>query len=189
MEKRFNEQGGHVFNWRKQWTLDNPVRRWLHPPAKLLGGFVRPGMTVVDAGCGTGLFSLAMAEMVGPEGRVFAVDLQPEALARVAAKAERAGLHPIIEPRQCGADDIGELPACDFALAFYMAHEVPDIDVFFNRMHQCLRPGSTLLLIEPRFHIRRAFFAGELTAAQKAGFSVTPAPSILGSHAAALRKD
>lgn len=179
---------GHVFDWRRHWTLDNPVRQLAHPPKKLLGGFVRPGMTVVDAGCGTGLFSLAMARMVGPEGRVVAVDLRPEPLAVLRARAERDGLRPVVETRQCAADDLGDLPACDFALAFYMAHEVPDIGRFFNRLHQSLRPGSAVLLIEPRFHVTRTFFEGELEAAAHAGFSAEQAPPVLGSHAAVLRR-
>ena len=186
MRKNFYEQGGHVFDWRQHWTLDNPIRRLIHPPGKLLGEFVRPGMTVVDAGCGTGPFSLAMARMVGPKGCVLAVDLQPEPLAALAAKAARAGLQAIVRTRQCSADDIGELPACDFALAFYMAHEVPDIDVFFGRMGQCLRPGAPLFLIEPLFHVSRASFEKEVAAARRAGFAATPR-RVLGSHAAILR--
>lgn len=188
MRYLFRNQGDHVFDWRKQWIIDNPVRRWMHPPDALLGGFVRPGMTVVDSGCGTGLFTLAMARMVGPTGRVVAVDVQPEALALVEKKAEQARLHSIAETWKCEPDDIGALPACDFALAFYMVHETPDIDHFFSRMSQCLRSGSALLLIEPMFHVRQEHFNRELAAAARAGLSLGERPAVRMSHAAVLRK-
>lgn len=188
MSYLFRNQGDHVFDMRNHWIIDNPVRRWIHPPDKLLGGFVRPGMTVIDSGCGTGLFTLAMARMVGPSGRVVAVDIQPEALAMVAKKAEQACLHSIVETWKCEADDIGALPACDFALAFNMVHETPDIDHYFSRMSQCLRSGSALLLIEPLFHVRQGHFDRELAAAAKAGLSLEQRPAVRMSHAAILRK-
>ena len=188
MNYLFREQGDHVFAWNRHWTIDNFVRRLVHPPEKLLGAFVTPGMTVLDSGCGTGLYTLAMARMVGAQGRVIGLDVQAEALAMVEEKAERAGLTPVVETWKCEQDDVGDLPVCDFALAFYMAHEVPDLDAYFARVHQCLRPGAALFLIEPWFHVRRAHFEKELDAAARAGFTREPGPSVMGSHSAILRK-
>ena len=48
------------------WTFDNPLRRWFQDPERILGSFVREGMTVADIGCGMGYFSVAMAKMIGP---------------------------------------------------------------------------------------------------------------------------
>jgi cyclopropane fatty-acyl-phospholipid synthase-like methyltransferase len=51
-------------------TLDeNPIRRLLHNPEKILGPYVKPGMTVMDVGCGMGFCSIAMAKMVGEDGK------------------------------------------------------------------------------------------------------------------------
>jgi ubiquinone/menaquinone biosynthesis C-methylase UbiE len=188
MKYFFRKQGDHVFDWRGHRSLDSPLRRLIHPPDKLLGGYVVPGMTVVDAGCDTGLFTLAMARMVGPNGRVIAVDVQPEPLAMVEEKAERAGLISRVETWKCERDDVGGLPPCDFVLAFYMAHEVPDLDAYFGRMHQCLRQSGALFLIEPWFHVRRSHFNRELDAAARAGFTEEPGPAVMGSHSAILRK-
>lgn len=184
----FRKQGDHVFDWRSHRSLDNFVRRLIHPPDKLLGAFVRPGMTVIDSGCGTGLYTLAMARMVGPQGRVIGLDVQGEPLAMVEEKAERAGLTPVVETWKCERDDVGALPASDFVLAFYMVHEVPDLDAYFVRIDQCLRPGGVLFLIEPWFHVRRAHFSRELDAAARAGFTEEPGPAVRGSHSAILRK-
>ena len=188
MSYLFRKQGDHVFDWRSHRTLDSLFRRLIHPPDRLLGAFVGPGMTVLDSGCGTGLFTLAMARMVGPQGRVIALDIQPESLAMVEDKAERAGLIPVIETRKCERDDIGDIPACDFALAFYMVHEVPDLDAYFARISQCLEPDGVLFLVEPWFHVRRAHFNREIDAASRAGFTPEPGPAVRGSHSAVLRK-
>ena len=58
--------------------MDNPIRRIIHSPDKILGGYIEPGQTVLDLGCGSGTFTIAMARMVGEAGRVIAVDLQDE---------------------------------------------------------------------------------------------------------------
>jgi ubiquinone/menaquinone biosynthesis C-methylase UbiE len=57
-------------------SLDSKIRRWLQNPQKILVPYVREEMTVLDIGCGPGLFSVEMARMVGKSGRVIAVDLQ-----------------------------------------------------------------------------------------------------------------
>ena len=58
--------------------LDNTMRRIFQNPEKILGEYVRPGMTAIDLGCGPGMFTLAMAKMVGESRRVIAVDVQQE---------------------------------------------------------------------------------------------------------------
>ncbi len=56
----------HVCPWWGGYFLDNRFRRLLHKPHMILAPYVREGMTVMDFGCGMGLFSIAMAKMVGP---------------------------------------------------------------------------------------------------------------------------
>jgi 2-polyprenyl-3-methyl-5-hydroxy-6-metoxy-1,4-benzoquinol methylase len=70
----------HVCPWWMAWTFDNPLRKLYQDPERILGSFVRDGMTVADIGCGMGYFSVAMAKMVGPGGRVLSVDLQEKML-------------------------------------------------------------------------------------------------------------
>ena len=54
--------------------LINPLRKLLENPDKILGQFVREGMTVLEPGCGMGFFTLPLARMVGPKGRVVVAD-------------------------------------------------------------------------------------------------------------------
>ena len=66
----------HVCPWWAGYFIDNPLRRLLHSPEAILGRHLRTGMTAMDLGCGMGLFSIAMARMVGDQGCVIAVDIQ-----------------------------------------------------------------------------------------------------------------
>jgi ubiquinone/menaquinone biosynthesis C-methylase UbiE len=58
-------EASHLCSWKIAFALDNPIRRIIHNPKKILGGYIELGQTVLDLGCGPGTFSLAMAKMVG----------------------------------------------------------------------------------------------------------------------------
>ena len=73
----------------------------------MLKPFVRVGMTVVEPGPGMGFFTLELARLVGPEGRVIAVDVQPQMIAGLRRQAERAGLIDRIETRLASAVTMG----------------------------------------------------------------------------------
>jgi SAM-dependent methyltransferase len=164
---------GHVCPW---WavaiTIDVPFRRWLHDPQKIVGPYLRPGMTAVDVGCGVGWFSIPMARMVGQQGKVIAVDLQPQMLDMLRRRAEKAGVLPRLELHQCRQDRLGIDAAADFALVFAMLHEVPDQRRLLGEIHDLLKPGGRLLLAEPPIHISGKAFANEVAAAEAAGFQV-----------------
>ena len=50
--------GDHVCPWWFAYTFDNPLRRLVHNPEKMLQKFIKEGDTVVDIGCGMGYFSI-----------------------------------------------------------------------------------------------------------------------------------
>ncbi len=174
----------HVCPWWFAYSFDNPLRRLLHPPEKVLSDWVRPGMTVLDIGCGIGHFTLGLARMVGPGGRVIAVDLQQRALGVVERRARRAGLADRIVTRRCGADSIGVTGPVDFALAFWMLHETPSAEAFCREIAGALARDGRLLVAEPAFHVAKADFAAELAAAARAGLKLVGQPRIRLSRAA-----
>jgi ubiquinone/menaquinone biosynthesis C-methylase UbiE len=169
--------------------LSTPLRRLFTNPGRILRGLVGPGDTAVDLGCGPGFFTLPLAEMVGDEGFVIAVDLQQAMLDKVRARAERKGLTPRIRLHPCEAGSLGlDDERADFALAFWMVHEVPDQWRFFRETHDLLRSGARLLVVEPKGHVVRASFVQTLATAAAAGFRHAGRPHVAFSHSALLAR-
>jgi ubiquinone/menaquinone biosynthesis C-methylase UbiE len=149
--------------------LNNKFRTFVHNPQKIAGDYVKSGQTVADIGCGPGFFSVAFAEMVGEAGRVWSVDLQPEMLAKVKVVAERRHLQPRIVLHQCQEDSLNIEGKVDFALGFWMVHEVPNAGKFFADIVSILKPNGLFMLIEPKVHTSATKFQAEITAACEAG--------------------
>jgi ubiquinone/menaquinone biosynthesis C-methylase UbiE len=175
--------GGRVCPASHGGWLAISLRGLVQNPEAILRGLIREGETVVDLGCGPGFFTLPMARMVGVTGRVVAVDLQEEMLAQMRRRAENAGLLPRITPQQCTADFIGRPGPADFALAFYMAHEVPDVTRFMGEVRGILKERGRFLLVEPKFHVTAGKFRKTVDIALEAGFRLLSEPKILMSRA------
>jgi ubiquinone/menaquinone biosynthesis C-methylase UbiE len=166
--------------------LDNRFRTLLFNTDKILKPYVREGMTVADIGCGPGFFTVPLARLVGPAGRVFAVDLQQAMLDKVRRKAVKSGIEGRITLHKCGADSLGLKDPLDFALCFWMMHEVPSPDHLLAEIRALVKPGGLLLIAEPFAHVRRKRFDATVACAIKAGFAVVSEPKIRGSYAALL---
>ena len=179
----------HVCPWWIGYFLLNPVRRLGQNPQRVLGPYVQTGMTVLEVGCAMGFFTLDLARMVGPGGRIVAVDLQPRMIATLERRARRAGLDGLIEARVCPEDSltVDDLAGCvDFALAFAVAHEVPDQARLMVELRAAVRDGGQLLVSEPAGHVTRNEFETSVTVAEEAGFSVIGRPAIARSRSVVL---
>ena len=168
--QRSGNDSSHVCPWWLAYSFDNPLRRWIHRPRKLLAPYVKEGMRAIDVGCGMGVFSIAMAKLVGESGRVTAIDLQEKMLAITRKRAKRAGIGHRIHTLQGTAGQLEGAAHIDFALAFWMVHEVPDRLDFFTKIHNALKPDGMLLVAEPAMHVTRKDFDSSLQAAYTAGF-------------------
>lgn len=167
--------------------LDNPVRRLIHNPDRMFGNLVKPGDVVMDFGCASGTFTLDLARMVGESGKVYAVDLQQEMLDRLAAKAARLKLKQLI-PVKSQIDRIGITEKLDFALAFWVVHEVPDREKLFNEISVLLKTGGRLLVAEPLFHVSEKSFKETIDSAERAGLTPVGPVSVFFSRAALFEK-
>ena len=179
----------HVCPWWLARALDNPIRRLIHNPEEILGGHIEPGQTVLDLGCGSGTFTIAMARMVGEAGKVIAVDVQEEMLQMVRQKAVKEGLDSRIITHKSEPDRIGISDRVDFALAFYMVHEVQDVEAFLKEIARLLKPNGKLLIVEPLFHVSASSFRGIVDAAQLAGLKPISEPRIRFSRSVLLQPD
>jgi len=180
-----------VCPWWMGYFLICPVRRWFVDPARLLSPFVRQGMTVLEPGPGIGFFTLELARMVGPCGRVVAIDIQPRMIEALKRRAARAGLLERIDarasPQTSGCEEIS--CTVDFVLAFAMVHEVPDTAAFFFGAARAMKAGARLLLAEPPAHVSMDFFAVELRQAAAAGLEMIERPAIGRNRTALLKKN
>jgi ubiquinone/menaquinone biosynthesis C-methylase UbiE len=111
---------------------------------------VEPGATVCDMGAGNGFYTLEMARMVGPEGLVYAVDIQPEMLRMLSRRAAQEGLGNIrlvlgspIDPRL----PVGEI---DLVLCVDVYHEFSHPEAMLARIRDSLSEDGKLVLVEFR---------------------------------------
>ena len=178
-----------VCPWWLGYFLVSPVRRLVEHPTRMLRPLVREGMLVLEPGSGMGFFTLDVARMVGPRGRVVAVDLQARMLEGLRRRAERAGLADRIETRLAQADRLGveDLSGrVNLALAIHVVHEVPDQATFFAELRAALKPSGQLLLMEPRGHVSAEAFAATLSIAGSCGLRPIEAPKFGSSRTALL---
>jgi SAM-dependent methyltransferase len=165
----------HICPFWVGYLLLNPLRKLLENPDKLLGPFVRPDMTVLEPGCAMGFFTLPLARMVGPTGRVIAVDIQPRMLEVLSRRAGKAGLSERIDIRRALPEGfgIGDLRhSVDFAVALHVVHEIPDPGAFFDQIRQALKPGGRFLVVEPRGHVSAEAFKQTVAFSEHAGFTI-----------------
>jgi ubiquinone/menaquinone biosynthesis C-methylase UbiE len=182
----------HVCPWWLGYFLASPIRKmWSDDPVRLIGPYIRKGMTVLEPGPGMGFFTLALARMVGPSGRVVAVDIQSKMLSSLKRRAQKAGLSGQIDTRLAQPDSMGLADlngAVDFAFAFAVVHEMPSAAKFFSEAAAALKPGATLFFAEPAGHVTLETFQSELDAAQNSGLFAKDRPPVRRSLAAVLRK-
>jgi ubiquinone/menaquinone biosynthesis C-methylase UbiE len=111
---------------------------------------LKPGMAVADVGAGTGLFTRMFAQRVGPQGKVYAVDITQKFLDHIARTCREAGIANVTTV--LGKLDSVELPPASIDVAFicdtYHHFEFP-----FRTMasvHRALKPGGRVVVID--FH-------------------------------------
>ena len=132
--------------------LDSDIRRWLQPPDKIIErSGVKQGMTVLDLGCGSGAFTTFVARVIGEQGKVYAVDIQPAMLQQLEcklAKAENQGIKNI-ELRQASAYKLPfEENSIDLVYMITVLPEIPDRGRALREIKRVLKPDGVLAVTE-----------------------------------------
>jgi len=129
--------------------LDRSDREREEQPTKALDLIgIQPGMTVADVGAGTGYMTLRIARRAGPEGKVYANDIQPEMLEKLSENARRANLNNI--ETVLGSEGDAKLPAgkMDLVILVDVYHEFSRPQEMLQSIRRALKPDGRLVLME-----------------------------------------
>lgn len=130
--------------------LDHPLRQKLRDPVEALAPFgIAPGSTVLDLGCGTGIFTQEMARQVGPQGIVHAVDIQSEMLDKASSRIRGAGLDGRVRFHHSGAYRLPlDSESVDIAILITTIAEIPNRLLALEELRRVIRPGGRLGISE-----------------------------------------
>jgi len=111
---------------------------------------VARGAVVADVGAGTGYHSRRLATAVGPTGRVYAVELQPELLDRLRERARSEGIEHIEAVLGSAIEPGLSAGCCELILLVDVYHELAHPYEVMRRLVDALKPGGRLVIIEYR---------------------------------------
>ncbi|MDH4174267.1 MAG: class I SAM-dependent methyltransferase [Betaproteobacteria bacterium] len=177
----------HSFGDAEKWAhvFDDPKRdAWQMPHAVIQALALPPEARIADLGAGTGYFAARLANML-PGARVYAVDIEPDMVRYLQARAQREGLRNVIALK--GEPDDPRLPEkVDLILLVDVYHHIGDRTAYFRRLRDALRPGGRVAIVDfkldsPTGPPRAARIAPEAVRAemQAAGYTVAAEHSFL----------
>ena len=125
---------------------------WQQPDRVMSDIGMKPGTRVADIGCGEGYFTLRLARAVGPQGLVFAVDINARALAALKKQADQQLLTNVTVVVSESTDTRLPVESVDALLVSDVLHEVPEAQrlPLVQSAVRALKPGGFLYLIDYR---------------------------------------
>jgi len=138
-----------------------PYRNRAQPPSMVVEAInPRPGMNVVEIGCGSGLYTVAVAKAIQPDGMVYAVDIQEGMLEKLRDRMERediGNITPVL------ADAEGQIPLedgiADAVFSVAVMPEIPDPVKAMDQVRRLMTEDGVFaeaeFLLDPDFPLRR----------------------------------
>ena len=131
--------------------LNRAEREKMEMPDRLLDALqIKPGMTVADVGAGIGYFSWRIARRVGAEGRVLAVEIQPEMLERLGAEMRKRDIRNVRSILGTPVDPLLPAQSVDLALMVDVYHEFRHPEAMVARIRKSLKDDGRMVLVEYR---------------------------------------
>jgi ubiquinone/menaquinone biosynthesis C-methylase UbiE len=123
------------------------VRDVLFPVGKRLDQFgIDEGFIVIDFGCGPGSYVEKASQLVGDEGKVYAVDVHPLAIKSIKERARRKNLENVDPVLSTGYPVDIDSHSADVIYALDMFHHIKDTRGFLNELHRLLKSSGTLFI-------------------------------------------
>jgi ubiquinone/menaquinone biosynthesis C-methylase UbiE len=131
---------------KRRFKSNDPERRqWQNPEMILSVAGLRQGMTFIDIGCGEGFFSIPAAHIVGPGGRVYAFDINEEAISQLAIQAREGNLDYLIPMTGTGEDTVICEGGADMVFFGIDLHDFEDPKKVLTNAKIMLKPEGTLV--------------------------------------------
>jgi SAM-dependent methyltransferase len=168
-----------------------PMRKLWEHPRSVLAPWISEGDSVFELGPAMGYFTLDVARMTGPAGRVICTEIQPRMREILESRLRKANLQTRVETRPGKPNDpcIDDLTGVlDFALLHHVIHEVTDPGRVIGRVTAALRPGGRMYLAEPEGHVSRQLFQREVAMALETGLRVIARPRVWRQMVVVLEK-
>jgi len=177
----------HLHSVEKAGVLDSSFRYRFQNPRKLLRPYIKPGMTVLDLGCGTGFFTTEIARMLDNSGKVIAADIQSGMLELLVQKIAGSNLERIIQIHNCQEKSLNLADKIDFILAFYSLHEMGCLDNIIDEIKLTLKSVGEIFIAEQKFHVPKSAFIEIINKLENKGFEITEQPKVFLSRAVVMK--
>lgn len=139
----------HKFDVKNRNKLDNPKRREMLPPEETLIRLgLHKGDVLADIGCGIGYFTIPAAEIVGEDGKVFAMDISQEMLGEVEIKVKDNNISNVKTILTKGNDFKLENDKITIAFISTVLHEIEDKEKFLIGVKRLLSSNGRIAIVE-----------------------------------------
>jgi SAM-dependent methyltransferase len=141
----------HRFEDAAAWSkvFDDPARdAWQRPADVVSSMAIAPGMTVADVGAGTGYFEPHLSRAVGPEGKVIAVDVEPDMVRFIDERAKREGLANVHAVLADTTDPKLAPGSVDRVLVVDTWHHIDDRAAYARKLAVALRAGGSVIIVD-----------------------------------------
>jgi precorrin-6B methylase 2 len=141
----------HVMGFQGAGWLERPTREKEEKVSKLMPSLdIKPEQVVADFGAGSGFHTMKLSKLVGPKGKVYAVDIQPEMLDLIGKRAKKENVENVVLVQ--GTEKDPKLPAekLDLILMVDVYHELSYPYEVTLELVKALKPGGRLVFVEFR---------------------------------------
>jgi SAM-dependent methyltransferase len=144
-------QIARVMSWHSASWLERPARVNEEKPELVLAALdLQRGIVVADIGAGSGYYSSRIAERVGAEGRVYAVDVQPGMIEYLRAEMKKQGVENVKPVLGTATDPRLEAESVDLAVMVDVYHEFAYPFEMLTGIVRALKPGGRIAFVEYR---------------------------------------